>query len=268
MSYNILSFILEKQYDELSIKDINTIAKYPEVFGLGSEFKKIISAVNENNYDEHKDEVISYINKNILPRFEILSRLDKENINEENLRVSFKDNFYNNLNKMDIIQICILLDQIGVYIKNISKYKYNFFGPKYKIAEFYHEINMIASKACGASMAFIIFSRDNRLRFLKTNYSNYNKEDIINCLKKRVVHNYYILEAISNIVLELDSNDVLSEGYKLKLTRKINKVSKLYKDIVEEHKKKNRLDNIQSLDIGSLGMVIDELYEQPGEEDD
>ena len=268
MSYNILNFILEKQYDELSTSDVNIIAKYPEIFGLGNEFRKLISKVNEENYFKYKEEVISYIDKNIFSRFEILSRLDKEKIDEENLNVAFKSNFYNNLDKMNIIQICVLLDQIGVYIKDISKYKYNFFGPKYKNAEFYHEINMIASKACGTSIAFIIFSRDSRLRFLKTNYNNYNKEDIINCLKKRVVHNFYILETISNIVLELDSNEVLIKGYKSKLTRKINKASELYKEIVEEHKKKNKLDNIQSLDKGALGILIDELYEQPGEEDD
>ena len=224
----LLNKLLEKDYENLTIEELGVLDKYRETFGLGDEFKKLYEDLikGENNLNKIKEE----LETKLLPRILILENLSKLEINEPELHVNFRGELINNLRKMDNLRICYFIDKVSYQIRENN---IRFFGVKRQNEISYHMINKVISDSYNLNLVFEIFEKNNKNKFLHLDVNKFNKEYMIEVLNKYFTCYLYILEIISDVVLNCDEDELSKKTLAFAITKEI----KQYLNVIREDKK-------------------------------
>ena len=224
----LLNKLLEKDYENLTIEELGVLDKYRETFGLGDEFKKLYEDLikGENNLNKIKEE----LETKLLPRILILENLSKLEINEPELHVNFRGELINNLRKMDNLRICYFIDKVSYQIKENN---IRFFGVKRQNEISYHMINNGISDSYILNLVFEIFEKNSKYKFLHLDVNKFNKQYMIEVLNKYFTCYLYILEIISDVVLNCDEDELSKKTLAFAITKEI----KQYLNVIREDKK-------------------------------
>lgn len=224
----LLNKLLEKDYENLTIEELGVLDKYRETFGLGDEFKKLYEGLikGENNLNKIKEE----LETKLLPRILILENLSKLEIKEPELNVNFRGELLNNLRKMDNLRICYFIDKVSYQIKENN---IRFFGVKRQNEISYHMINKVISDSYNLNLVFEIFEKNSKNKFLHLDVNKFNKEYMIEVLNKYFTCYLYILEIISDVVLNCDEDELSKKTLAFAITKEI----KQYLNVIREDKK-------------------------------
>ena len=224
----LLNKLLEKDYENLTIEELGVLDKYRETFGLGDEFKKLYEDLikGENNLKIIKEE----LETKLLPRILILENLSKLEINEPELHVNFRGELINNLRKMDNLRICYFIDKVSYQIRENN---IRFFGVKRQNEISYHMINKVISDSYNLNLVFEIFEKNSKNKFLHLDVNKFNKEYMIEVLNKYFTCYLYILEIISDVVLNCDEDELSKKTLAFAITKEI----KQYLNVIREDKK-------------------------------
>ena len=224
----LLNKLLEKDYENLTIEELGVLDKYKETFGLGDEFKKLYEDLikGENNLNKIKEE----LETKLLPRILILENLSKLEINEPELHVNFRGELINNLRKMDNLRICYFIDKVSYQIKENN---IRFFGVKRQNEISYHMINKVISDSYNLNLVFEIFEKNSKNKFLHLDVNKFNKEYMIEVLNKYFTCYLYILEIISDVVLNCEEDELSKKTLAFAITKEI----KQYLNVIREDKK-------------------------------
>lgn len=208
-----LKKILNKEFSDLTTEELKLIIKYDSIFSLNKKDKIILGKIVENNtLDVSKDRVDEMLKEKLPNSFMILSTLDKYEISEDRIEISFRKSLFDNLNKMNNLQICIFIDKILAFGKEEGL---SFFrNVDYSL----HEINRVVSNAFGLTLVFEIFKPGKYKTFKAIDYNRIDKKQMIETLDSQVVRYLYILEIISQVVLDTDEDKIFGT--------KINKIIK------------------------------------------
>lgn len=234
ISNDFLDKLLTNDYEGMSLRHFQIIDTYNTVFKVGSAFHKIIEKINrkpkELFTDSTKKELIEIINDKMPPRLFVLNALDNYPILEQDIEISFKNDFYKNIESMNINQLCHLIDRLDDIA---SKHKISFFGSNNNRPIAYHNLNKVVSQSLGYSLVFTIFEKNKSKEYQKLDINKINKSRLINCLKNQCKLYFYILEGLSDIILNFKEVDLDKKS----LTYEINKkLEKYFSIIKQEHK--------------------------------
>ena len=229
-----LDKVLVNDYDGMSFRHFQIIDLYSNIFRVGPTFHKIIEKVSKKPAtlfnDSLKKELIEIINDKVPPRLFVLNALDNYPIVEQDIEINFKDNFYKNIDSMNINQLCHLIDRIGDIA---SKQKISFFGSNNNRPIAYHNLNKVISKSLGYSLVFTIFEKAKKKEYQKIDINKINKNELTNCLKSQCKLYFYLLEGLSDIILNFKEVELDKKS----LTYEINKKLDPYFSIIkQEHK--------------------------------
>lgn len=224
----LLDKLLKKDYENLTIKELGVLNKYNEIFGLDDVFKRLYEGLikGENNLNLINEE----LKIKLLPRILILESLSKVEINEPELNVNFKANLLNNLKKMDNLRICHFIDRVSWLLKENN---IRFFGVQTNNEVSYHMINKVISDSYNLNLVFEIFEKNNKKRFLHLDVNKFNKEQMIEVLSKYLTSYLYILEIMSEVVLNCDTENLNRRV----LACAIKKNTEQYRKVISEDKK-------------------------------
>ena len=224
----LLNKLLEKDYENLTIEELGVLDKYRETFGLGDEFKKLYEDLikGENNLNKIKEE----LETKLLPRILILENLSKLEINEPELHVNFRGELISNLRKMDNLRVCYFIDKVSYQIKENN---IRFFGVKRQNEISYHMINKVISDSYNLNLVFEIFEKNSKNKFLHLDVNKFNKEYMIEVLNKYFTCYLYILEIISDVVLNCEEDELSKKTLAFAITKEI----KQYLNVIREDKK-------------------------------
>ena len=224
----LLNKLLEKDYENLTIEELGVLDKYRETFGLGDEFKKLYEDLikGENNLNKIKEE----LETKLLPRILILENLSKLEINEPELHVNFRGELISNLRKMDNLRVCYFIDKVSYQIRENN---IRFFGVKRQNEISYHMINKVISDSYNLNLVFEIFEKNSKNKFLHLDVNKFNKEYMIEVLNKYFTCYLYILEIISDVVLNCEEDELSKKTLAFAITKEI----KQYLNVIREDKK-------------------------------
>lgn len=227
----IIEKIIHKDFGALTAEELKAIINNDDIFLLSKNDKKILKKfIDNHNAEENKDKLNTILKEGLPNGFVILSNLDKYSIDEEGIRINFKESFENNLNRMNILQLCIFLDKL---LMICDEFKIRFFRNE----EFsLHVINSVVSQSLGLNLAFEIFKPGKYKTFKNINYTWVNKERMAEAIRDQVVRYYYILEIISEIILDTEEENL----FKTKINKRIREQTKDYIAIIKKERDKAR----------------------------
>lgn len=192
---DLLIKLMNKDYSALTLDELKIIKENDNIFELGSIFNAV--KIDENS----KDKVAKQVANSIPLRLRIIESLDKYPVLYDGKQVDYKALFFENLNRMSVIQTCYFIDTV---CKLRAKKKLAFFGNFANDEIVYHEFNLVISKGNGLVFAFQIFGEGkyNNLRFLDVNLEYVDKSSFVEIFERNTRRYFYILNCVAEIILE------------------------------------------------------------------
>ena len=229
-SNDFLEKLLTANYEEMTCRDFEILSKYDDIFELGKKFTTMVESFNKKPTEEKKNKIVAYINEKIPIRFFILNRLDNYAIYEDEMIIDFKAAFYSNLEKLNSVRLCYLIDRMT---KLNEKYGINFFGHISNGPIAYHKFNEVISQAYKLKNVYSYFGKGNPSRWFKIiRFERIDRGLLVQRIKEYTKLYYPILEGVSEFLLNLKDEDLDSRKELLAM----NKRMKIYFDIIErEH---------------------------------
>lgn len=217
MIKKFLRKVLNEEYENLTLEELELIINNDNIFSLSKKDKKVIAQVlKDGSIEINRDKIVNTLKEGLPSAVVILNNLDNNSIINGNTEFSFRANLINNLNQMNNLQICVFFDKVMRYSK---EYKLNFLRNKvYSL----HEINSVISKSFGLSLVFEIFKIGRLKRFPAIDYNRIDKNQMINTINNQVVRYLYFLEIISEAALTIDESKCV--GRKIPRYNKINEI--------------------------------------------
>ena len=230
-SNKFLENLLNARYKEMTIREYEILATYDNIFNLGKKFQQMVAGIKKKETEEKRDKIVAYIEEKIPHRFFILNRLDNFAIYEEDLVIDFKSSFHSNIDKMNTIRLCYLIDRMS---RLNEKYHINFFGHISNGPIAYHRFNEVICKAYNLKLVFGYFGKGAPSKWFKIIQFERVDRDLLAQRIKEYTRLYFpILEGISEYLLNLKDEDLDSRKELLAMNKKM----KVYFDILErEHK--------------------------------
>lgn len=226
-----LAKILSLEYDDFSNRELEILSTYYYVFDLGKSFVKEYERYIKNNRDSAiKSRLIELVNKRIPKRFFVLNKLENYGIHENDCEIDFKARFFDNLDKMNNTRLCCLVDKMGKISKDLH---ISFFGQRRNEPIAYHAINSVVSQTFDLPLVFNIFGRNNLNKYKLINFKDIKRDLLVETIKKYCKIYFYLLEGISETLLEIPEEKLDEKKTSYAITKKLG----IYKNIVEaEHR--------------------------------
>ena len=230
-----LKKLLDRDFDALTLEELKIIIHNNDVFALKKKDLAILEKLIEKPLTDDNSDNIKEVLREALPSsFAILSSLDKHEIHEGPIDISFREAFVDNLKQMSNFQLCVFIDKL---LKVGKEEKIRFFRSKdYSL----HMINSVVSSSFELPMVFEFFKPDHPKSFRAIEYNQIDKDKMINTLNNQIVRYLYVVEAISRIVLETAETELL----KTKINKRIQTEIIDYVDIIKKEKKAVRATGI------------------------
>lgn len=198
MDKQFINKIINKNFDSVGEDELKAIIKNDHIFKLSKKDKKTLERIVENIPSSKKGE-IGEVLREVLPNsFVILSHLDEHSLNADGLEINYRRSLIENLNKMNILQLCIFIDKV-LMISDDNEIRF-FRKEDYAL----HAINSVVSKSFGLTLVFEIFKPGKYKTFKYIDYERIDRDAMIATINEQAVRYRYILEIISAIVLETD----------------------------------------------------------------
>lgn len=232
MTNNVfLNNLLTGNYKEMTVREFEILAKYDNIFNLGKKFEQLVNSLKKKESEEKRTKIVEYIEEKIPLRFFILNRLDNYTIYEDDLVIDFKTAFYENLDKMNSIRLCYLIDRMT---RLNEKYHINFFGHITNGPIAYHKFNEVISKAYRLNYAYGYFGKGAPSKWFKIiRFERIDRDLLAQRIKEYAKLYFPILEGISEYLLYTKDEDLDSRKELLAMNKKM----KIYFDILQrEHK--------------------------------
>ena len=236
MDREFLNKLLNRDFENLSIEELNAIVNSEDVFPMTKKDKKVLEKIiSKNTLDSDRSAVVAVLGEAIPQAIVILNKLDKFSIDTGPIKIDLKNELLDDLNQMNNFQLCIFIDKVMFMSK---EYKINFL--RHKVYSL-HEINSAFSRSFGLSLAFEIFKPGESKRFMVVDYSRLNKDMLINVIINQMVHCRYILKAISEAVLSTEESKLTGT----KINKMIREAIAEYIDIIKEERKALRATGVR-----------------------
>ena len=232
MTNNVfLNNLLTSNYKEMTTREFEILAKYDNIFNLGKKFEQLVNSLKKKETEEKRNNILEYIEEKIPLKFFILNRLDNYALYEEDCIIDFKSAFYDNLEKMNSVRLCYLIDRMT---RLNEKYHINFFGHITNGPIAYHKFNEVISKAYGLKLVFGYFGKGAPTKWFKIiRFDRLDRNLLVQRIKEYTKLYFPILEGVSEYLLNLKDEDLDSRKELLAMNKKM----KVYFDIIErEHK--------------------------------
>ena len=198
MDKQFINKIINKNFDSVGEDELKAIIKNDHIFKLSKKDKKTLERIVENIPSSKKGE-IGEVLREVLPNsFVILSHLDEHSLNADGLEINYRRSLIENLNKMNILQLCIFIDKV-LMISDDNEIRF-FRKEDYALPA----INSVVSKSFGLTLVFEIFKPGKYKTFKYIDYERIDRDAMIATINEQAVRYLYILEIISAIVLETD----------------------------------------------------------------
>jgi len=266
METRVLLNILNKRFNDLERADFLELLANHKLFGISETKMKVIKRKEKKQtfaeIFEEKDIIDSEIS--------ILERIDEAKISD----FGYKDEFILNLNKMTPLQICFLIDRLGICS---GKTGARFFGNEHQKNDAYYLINRSISNCLGTQYVFKVFGPKLTLSFKWIKASLINVKEISKCLEATCIHHFYLLKVISDIVLEIIPTTINAKDQKeffdnftaqaKRLTNALNRNQDYieFADIIKhsmENIKKSAGKNTRNTEF-AIKIQVEDLYESP-----
>lgn len=226
MGKMFLEKIINKEFGDLTVDELKVIVNSNEIFSLNKTYTKVLEKVIKNGKVEDKEKIIAVLQEGLPSPFVLLSNLDKHTIDEETVKIDFREELTEKLNQMSHLQLCVFIDKV---LKVSKEEKLRFFRNKdYSL----HAINSVISRSLGLSLVFEIFKPGKAQKFKVIDYTRIDKAKMIEEINNQVVRYLYVLVSIAEVVLNTDEDSILGT--------KINKVIKeqisVYLSVINKEK--------------------------------
>lgn len=189
--------VLKRDFESLTLDEINIIFSNYSLFGLTKKSMQIMKktlSLGENFLTSVKDQLKQSVPSSIV----ILNNVEKDS------SVGFKYLFNSQLNKMNGLQLCFLIDKMGQFMR---EEKLRFFGGRNKMQDAYHKLNMLISNQFGFKCAFKVFHSSIANKFRFVNYDSLNTQVIVKFLMDSCINHFSVLTRFAAVILS-DVSDV------------------------------------------------------------
>ena len=266
MTKTLITRMINKNYDALTIEELKIIINNPDVFPIKKTDKQALEKLISKASDENRDTAIKVLRAILPSPFELLKNIDKYSIREEDREFNFRDQLLRNLHRMNNIQLCVFIDKVIKFGKDESL---RFFRNKeYSL----HAINGVISSSLGLSLVFEIFKPGKYQTFKVINYNLIDKEHMISVLDTQIIRYLYILESISDAILTTDEEHLT--GTKINKTIR-ESIADYVKVINSEHRsvhqsgvKKHQTWTYNICNLVDITVEDDDEFISDEEEDD
>ena len=217
MSQVFLRKLYNREFEDLTVGEIELIVNNPEVFSLKKkDAKEVAKYVVKKIVEENKSTIAQVLEEGLPSTFAIFNSLDQNSISYGGITIDLREALINNLKKMDNLKLCIFIDKVLKFGKDN---KIRFFRNKdYSL----HEINGVISKAFGLSLVFEVFKVGKAKNFLAIDYNKIDKVEMINALNRQLVRYLYVLELIAEVVLNTEENKLFGTKINKNIREKID----------------------------------------------
>lgn len=228
MSQVFLRKLLNREFDNLTVEEIELIVNNPEVFYLKKkDAKEVVKYVVKKTVEENKSAIAQVLESGLPTAFAIFNSLDQNSVSYGAITIDLREALINNLKKMDNLKLCVFIDKVLKFGKDN---KIRFFRNKdYSL----HEINGVISKAFGLSLVFEVFKVGKAKNFLAIDYNKIDKSEMINALNRQLVRYLYVLELIAEVVLNTEENKLFGT----KINKSIREAIDDYVFLIQEERK-------------------------------
>lgn len=223
-----LKKILDRDFGALTLEELKIITHNNDVFMFKKKDLSVLEKLIEKPLiDDNRNQINELLREALPSSFAILSSLDKHEIHEGPIDISFREAFVDNLKQMSNFQLCVFIDKL---LKVGKEEKIRFFRNKdYSL----HTINSVVSSSFALPMVFEFFKPDHYKSFMAIEYNQIDKDKMIDTLNNQIVRYTYVVEAISKEVLETAESELL----KTKINKRIKTATIDYVDIIKKEKK-------------------------------
>ena len=226
-----LDKFLRCEFGGFDRRDLEIIKFNKKLFGVGKGFDSLMENIKDESLsDETRERVINTLKEELFPRTVVIKSLDDNKLVFGGEELDFKARFFDNLSRMNNLQMCYLIDKICFLL---HKNKLGFFGGHNNDESVYHQLNEVISKSYGLDLVFGVFGVNQSKNFLPLQIDRFDNRLFIECLRRNVRNYFCILSGLSDVILGFKEDELPNKSLAYAIGKKVN----IFINSIKEEKK-------------------------------